>query len=284
MACDCSDPVAMDASPADLGIDMTAKDATPDINLLDAEPIPDAEVRLQNWILSMVNVGDATEHLLTRISIADENYGARTTICEDVALPSDAPSPNIISSLTFNNGKLFATGKGVAEGDTLYLVDPCECSATTVGGYGYEAVAGITSNGEQDMFGVSGAQDVVFEIDSESAMTTLLAALGQDWGTVGLTWSGPAVDTLWGINGTTDQLVELSQTDGAELSIRQLDYDFGSVGIEYHPGVDKIFACSNSGELLVVNPNTGVVEVGPDLGIPQCNNLAAPFGTVACIL
>lgn len=249
----------------------------------DAGPPP-----LQEWILSIDNEDDFMVHSLVRISIADANYGEVSVVCEDIALPETVPARNIISSLTFNNGRLYATGRGEEdgdlEGDALLLVDPCLCTATDLGRYAYSSVAGITSDGAQDMFGVSGADDVIFRIDPADARSTLLSALSSDWSTVGLTWSGAATDTLWGINGTADQLVEFNPEDGSELRLVDLDFEFGSVGIEYHPGVDTIFACSNPGELLVVNPDTGEVTIGPDLGIEDCNNLAAPFGAVECVL
>lgn len=268
----------VDVGRADTGADAMMSD----VPAVDAGPPP-----LQEWILSIDNEDDFNVHRLVRISIAAEDYGALTVICDDIALPSTVPAQNNISSLTFNNGQLYASGRGAdddLEGNALLLIEPCGCTATDIGRYAYTHVAGITSDGVQDMFGVSGRDDVVFRIDPMDAASTLLAELSSNWQTVGLTWSGPARNTLWGINGTADQLVELSPTNGSELRSIDLSIPFGSVGIEYHPGVDTIFACSNPGELLVVNPETGEVSVGPDLGLEDCNNLAAPFGAVECVL
>lgn len=244
---------------------------------------PDGAIELEKWILTLDNSDDNTGHRLARISIDDADYGTVTTVCEDVVLPNSVPSVNIISSLTFNDGKLYASGKGVADGDTMFLVDPCACTATVVGNYGYTLVAGITSNGAQDMFGISGAEDVIFDIAPATALGSLLSALGADWGTVGLTWSGDIRDSLWGINGTTNELVEFNPANGAQLGAVTMDFNFTSVGVEYHPGVDTIFACSGTGEILQVNSTTGAVTVGPDMGLGTCNNLAAPFGSVQCI-
>jgi hypothetical protein len=239
--------------------------------------------KLAPWILTLDNSDDATGHNLARISIAEADYGTVTFVCDEVTLPNSVPTTNIISSLTFNNGRLYASGKGTEDGDTMFLIDPCACTATVVGQYGYTLVAGITSNGVQDMFGISGGEDLVMTIAPATAMGTLLSALGADWGTVGLTWSGAQKDSLWGISGSTDELIEFSASDGTQLNSLVMDFDFTSVGVEYHPGVDTIYACSGSGELLEVNPATGAVKVGPDMGLGTCNNLAAPFGSVQCI-
>jgi len=48
-------------------------------------------------------------------------------------------------------------------------------------------------------------------------------------------------------------------------------------------GLTTLSACSNAGNLLEVDPATGTVTVGPDLVQPDCNNLAAPYGSVTCI-
>ena len=243
----------------------------------------DAPVRIGEWILSIDNREENVVHALIRISVAEADYGAVSTICEDIALPDSIPSPNILSSLTFNDNTLYATAQGVENGDTLLRVDPCECTATVVGGYGYTHVAGITSNVDADMFGLSGVESVLLEINPTSAMTRLIRALDVEWTTVGLT-AAPTEGMLWGISGATNELVLFNAADGAIVQTLDLSYNFGSVGMEYHPGVDKIFACSNTGELLVVDPETGNVDVGPVFAPDGCNNLAAPFGTVECIL
>ncbi len=282
--------VAIDAAIEDVGVD-TSVDASADVSVdapLDAEE--DTGPRLANWILSVANErqteGEPSyeNFRLLQINVAEENFGATTTICESIELPDSIPALNNISSLTFNDNKLYATARGEDFGDTLLLINPCTCEATRVGAYGYSRVAGITSNGAQDMFGISGAEDVALTMSPETAMAELLAELEDDWGTVGLTWTGPGRDSLWGIDGNADNLVELSAVDGSQGEPIPLDFNFGSVGMEYHPGQDVIYACSSDGHLLIVDPETGHVTVGPELGYAPCNNLAAPFGPVACII
>ncbi len=270
------------ACGSSLGPGTDAGDVAIDSGATDA-PQEDGSVPLEEWILRIDNSDDRTGHKLVRISVAEADYGTVSVVCEDVVLPDSVPADNIISSLTFNNGKLYASGRGVEDGDTLFLVDPCSCTASNVGAYGYSLVAGITSNGVQNMFGISGAQDLIFSISPATALGTLLGNLLEDWGTVGLTWSGSVRDSLWGISGTTDELYEFSALDGSQLNKISLNFDFTSVGVEYHPGLDTIYACSGTGELLVVDGSTGLVTVGPDMALGSCNNLAAPFGSVECV-
>ncbi len=267
------DTGVLDTGSMDTGL---ADTGSPDTNR------PDTTPPLQEWILSIDNDEDFTVHRLVRISIAEADYGAVTEICADVAYPDSLPESSNTSSLTFNRGLLMASTQGELHGDTMIMINPCECTATVVGQYGFTAMAGITSDSDQDMYGLSSGEEAFVSIDPTSAMATLLMELAEPWGTLGLTWTGDDSDTLWGIDGMRGRLVEFDSL-GNELSALDLGYDFGSVGVEYHPGVDTIFACSSSGELLVVDPATGNVDVGPDLGIPQCNNLAAPFGSVECI-
>jgi len=278
----CSPEVALqpDAGPA---FDASRDAEAPlDANLVDVAVIGPAPI--PNWLLTVENGGvDNEVHRLLRISVAPADYGATRVICPDITLPASVPASNIISSLTFNRGRLLASGRVTANGDSMFEIDPCTCTATLVGGYGFESVPGITSI-DAEMFGITTASDLVIGINPATAMGTRLGALPNDWGTAGLSWSGPIRNSLLGISGVDDTLVEFNARTGAVIGTPlTLDYDFGSVGMEFHPGLNRIFACSSEGMLLVVDATTGSVTVGPNIS-PTCNNLAAPFGTVDCIL
>lgn len=246
--------------------------------------IVDGGPELEPWLLTIENLSNDEVHRLAKISLLEESFGEKEEICADVLLPPELPKSNIISSLTFNGGKLYASGKGEDEGDTLLLVNPCTCRATVVGRYGYTYVPGITSTGAQDMFGITTTADLLLSIDPASGVATELAPLGSDYNTVGLSWAGSARNTLLAINGAADTIVEFDPTTGAQIGEPlPLDYDFGSVGAEYHPGFETLYACSNPGDLLMVDTVTGKVTVGPSLNQPGCNNLAAPYGQVECV-
>lgn len=252
-----------------------------DANLVDVAivvtPIP-------NYLLTVENSGVNNEvHRLLRIGVAPADYGMTREICPNIALPSTVDPSNIISSLTFNQGRLLATGKGTVNGDTMFEIDPCTCTATVIGAYGFDPVPGITSI-DTAMFGVTTTMDLVITINPMTAVSARLGALPNDWGTAGLSWSGPVRNSLLGISGSDDTLVEFNATTGAVIGAPlTLDHDFGSVGMEFHPGLSRLFACSTEGNLLEVDATSGHVTVGPSIG-PTCNNLAAPFGTVDCIL
>lgn len=239
------------------------------------------------WLLAIENSGtDSNKHRLLRIAVDEAEFGQTREICSDVTLPAGVPTSNIISSLTFNQGRLRATGRVIEQGDTMFEIDPCTCTASVIGAYGgtsgFGGIPGITSIGAA-MFGIDTVSDLVTRIDVNTARSTPLAPLPGDWGTAGLTWSGPQRNSLLAISGATDTLVEFDPATGTVRGTPlALDYDFGSVGMEYHPGQDRLYACSSTGHLLVVDAVNGHVTVGPLLFAP-CNNLAAPFGRVDCI-
>ena len=264
---DAEDPV--DASLVDTAVADAAEAGAPSI---------------PRWLLTVENSGvDNEVHRLLRVGVATSDYGMTREICANITLPTTVPASNIISSLTFNQGRLLASGRGVENGDTMFEIDPCTCTATVVGPYGYSSVPGITSIGV-DMFGITTAADLVIGINPMTAMGTSLGMLPGDWGTAGLSWSGPMRNSLLGISGADDTLVEFNPATGAVVGRpTTLDYDFGSVGMEYHPGMRTIYACSGEGNLLEVNAATGRVTVGPMISV-GCNNLAAPFGNVDCVL
>ena len=267
----------------DVGPVDASRDAeTPlDVNLADIGIAPAA---IPNWLLTVENGGvDNEVHRLLRVSVAPTDYGTTRVICADIALPASVNASNVITSLTFNQGRLLATGNGSANSDTMFEIDPCTCSATVVGAYGFDPVPGITSIDAQ-MFGVTTTADLVISINPLTAAGAPLGALPSDWGTAGLSWSGPIRNSLLGITSADDTLVEFNARTGEVIGAPlMLDYDFRSVGMEFHPGLNRLFACSNAGALLEVDTTTGHVTFGPTIS-SLCNNLAAPFGTVECIL
>lgn len=237
---------------------------------------------LPMWILAVEDRVDDT-HRLLRISVDPMDLGTITEICADITFPPAIGQDTNVTSLTFNKNVLYASVGKVTNGDTLVVVDPCTCEATEVGQYGYQAVNGITSNLAEDMRGVSGSQDVILDIDPMTAMSTVLNNLPGDWGSNGLSWSDAMTNYLYGIDATSDRLYTFDGTDGSLVTSVPLSMDFGSVGIEYHPDLGILFTCSTPGDLWSVDIPTGTVTVEADLNLQNCDNLAAPFGPVACI-
>ncbi len=234
------------------------------------------------WILAVEDRADDT-HRLLRISVDPMDLGAITEICADLTFPPSIGQQTNVTSLTFNKSVLYASVRKNTYGDTLVIVDPCTCTTTEVGEYGYTAVNGITSNVAEDMRGVSADQDVILDIDPMSAMSSVLNNLPGDWGSNGLSWSDPMTNYLYGIDAASDRLYTFDGTDGSLVTSVDLSMNFGSVGIEYHPDLATLFTCSNPGDLWSVDIPTGTVTVEADLNLENCDNLAAPFGPVACI-
>lgn len=243
---------------------------------------------LEKWLLTIDNKSKNKVHSLMRISVDAATLGEQTEICADLTLPSSVPASNVFSSLTFNKERLYASGVGESKSSSLFIIDPCKCTATEVGRYGFGGMGGITSRGEQ-MFGISTDQDVFVSVNPATGTATKLANLDSDWVTAGLSWSGPENNTLWAIGSimafgaSVSKAIEFDASGKPIGKPVALDYDFGSVGTEYHPGLHKLYACSDPGKLLEVNTKTGHVTVGPSMNQKGCNNLAAPYGHVKCV-
>jgi hypothetical protein len=206
-----------------------------------------------------------------------------TEICEDIEMPNSIGQNTNFTSLTFNKEDLFGSVRKNLIGDTLVHVDPCDCTATEIGQYGFSSVNGITSNVNEDMLGVAGSADDIIEIDPNDASSVFFSNLPGQWGNHGLTWSDPNLNVLYAIEANSDILYTFDADDGTEQDSVGLNMNFGSVGIEYHPGVDVLYTCSNPGDLWSVDINNGMVTVEAQIGLQNCDNLAAPFGPVACI-
>ncbi len=234
------------------------------------------------WLLTVEDRQDDT-HRLLRISVDPIDLGTVTEICADITFPPSIGQKTNVTSLTFNNDVLYASVQKNLVGDTLVVVDPCTCEATEVGQYGYAAVNGITSNVVEAMRGVSAAQDVLLDIDPMTAMANVLNNLPGDWGSTGLTWSEPMTNYLYAIDATSDKLYTFDGNDGSMVTSVSLTMDYTWVGIEYHPDLATLFTCSQPAELWTVDIPTGTVTVEADLGLEGCDNLAAPFGPVACV-
>jgi len=254
----------------------------------------DATPALENWLLSVGNgsAGAAgSTHALAQISIVPGELGSiHQIICPDLVFGGADVAQDVVSGLTFHEGVLYAvgaTGGGAASrpAASLYRIDPCACTATRLGDFGPELglVGSVASYGNQGLFGVASTNNAFFRIDPATGAGTLVKTLPFAYGASGLSWSGPVRDTLWGIESNTDSLYELNAQGDYVREPLVLDYDFQGLGMEFHPGAQTLFACSQN-RILVVNTTTGHIEVGPEFTWDSgCANLAAPYGSVSCI-
>jgi len=199
--------------------------------------------------------------------------GAEQTICN---FSSSMSYPSITFGI---NGNLY----GSRMGHLLDLIDPCTCETTHIGDIGYSSVAGITANGykEIQLYGISGASDVLLEIAiADAASNEVGEGLGVDFGYLGSTWSSD-INNLYSINADTDELYTVDINTGVATSIAPLDVNFGSVGIEWHPGDRELYSCTDS-HLYRVNTEDGTTTEIGDM-THGCNNLAAQWTAVPCI-
>ena len=227
----------------------------------DQEPLPPA------WLLSI----DNPSKMLQKVDIFT---GETEDLCQ-------LNTNNSYPSLTFSRANtLYASRSGQA----LDIIDPCTCEITPVGDYGvWTGVNGITADNGVDLRGIASTQDETIEIDTQDGMAGLIGALGINFGTTGATWTDE-FDGMWAINGNDDWLYQVDVETGMASQHVQLNYNFGTVGIEISAFNGVIYACSSAGDLLSVDPDTGMVEIIGDMGnAGSCTNLAAPFEPVGCI-
>lgn len=270
-----------DAAPTDAG---ALQDAPLALETDGAAPLP-------AWLLTVGNEDDGeggTRHALVELSLSAGALGTVShVLCDDLVFGGPDVPNDVVSALTFHDGVLYANGP--SGGPTsqpaaaLYRIDICRCTATRLGAFGTDItyVGAITSYPGRGIFGMAASNDSMFTIDPETGAGTVVSAVSIDVAASDLTWSGPTRDTLWFITSVTDTLFELDD-HGHVLSSLPLHYDFGGLGMAYHPGEDRLFACSN-GKILEIDTTTGDVEVGGDTGLSGCASLAAPFGNVDCV-
>lgn len=274
-----------DASSADGGGAVDDAYAVVDASRSDgAAPLP-------AWLLTVGNDDDGAggyTHALVELSLVPGELGTVShVLCPDIVFGGPDVPNDVVSALTFHDGVLYANGPsgGAASqpAAALYRIDICGCTATLLGAFGSDItyVGAITSYPGRGIFGMAASNDSMFTIDPESGAGTVVAPVTIDVAAADLTWSGPTRDTLWFITSVSDTLFELDE-HGTVLSSLPLHYDFGGLGMAYHPGEDRLFACSN-GKILEIDTETGDVDVGADTGLRGCASLAAPFGDVECV-
>ncbi|MFO0686742.1 MAG: hypothetical protein U0234_32065 [Sandaracinus sp.] len=274
-----SDAARVDVGPADdaaLVIDAASVDG--------AAPLP-------AWLLTVGNEDDGAggyTHRLVELSLVPGELGTVShVLCDNLVFGGPDVPNDVVSALTFHEGVLYSNGASGSDPSqpaaALYRIDICHCTATRVGDFGADItfVGAITSYPGRGIYGMAASDDSMFTIDPETGAGTVVSPVTIDVAAADLTWSGPRRDTLWFITSVSDTLFELDDR-GQVLTSLPLHYDFNGLGMAYHPGLDRLFACSN-GKILEIDTTTGDVEVGADTGLSGCASLAAPFGDVDCV-
>jgi hypothetical protein len=217
------------------------------------------------WLLSVDN--DAHQLLWIRTAT-----GQGVPVC-DLATEDRYPS------ITFSrDGRLFAFNNTL---DRLDEIDPCSCAITPIGDVGYaSSIVGITTDQGVGLFGVEKDADTLVTLNTVTGEATVIGGLGTDFGSSGATW----VDELGGmyaINSLDDSLYTVEPSNGVASHEAHLTANFTFVGIEYHPGEEVLYACTQS-TLYSIDTTTGIAWTVGTINSNSCNNLAAPYTFVEC--
>lgn len=239
------------------------------------------------WLLAIDEDAEpGTVDALIQVSVEPGSEGEVTVVCDDLELPADFPADTNFSSLTITGQGIFASARRETWGDTLVSIDPCSCTVSEVGAYGYELVSGLASTRWGRIYGVAATEDAIIEIDPLTANAEPWQTLDEDWGSHGLSWTDADQDLLYALNASSDRLHVLRGSDGSSVEVVNLSADFQAVGLEYHRGRDTLYACGLADDgagLYAIDTNTGAVElVAGSVFTSLCDNLAGPRGPLHC--
>jgi hypothetical protein len=174
---------------------------------------------------------------------------------------------------------LYASAMRETWGDTLMRIDPCLCTATEVGVYGFDLVSGLAADDGGVMLGIAANDDALIEIDPATANAAQRSGLSEDWVSNGLSVA-PFSGQLYAINAETDRLHLLRSADAITLESVELSQDFLAVGLEYHRERDVLYVCGvrdDGTSLFAVEPHTGEISlVAESVFTTTCDNLAGP--------
>jgi hypothetical protein len=221
---------------------------------------------------------------LVQIDVRPNHVGEVTVLCDDLALPPELPPDTNFTSLVWRDDRLYASASLATWGDTLVEIDACECSVSLVGSFGYTLVSGLAPGPAARLYGVAADVDMLIEIDPQADGAEPLAPLGGDWGSHGLSGTGPAGALLYALDAESDRLHRFDAADGSPLGDVAVSEDFTAVGLEYHVERELLFACGvgeRETDLATIDPDSGLVRiVAEGVFTSACDNLAA--GSIAC--
>ena len=218
------------------------------------------------WLLSIDNI----THQLFKVNVETA----------ETKLLCDLPSTDKYPSLTFSrSGLLYASNNTE---DRLDIINPCDCTITPVGPYGYTAnMVGITTDHATDLFGVDMLEDWLVHIDTATGLATPIGTLGISLVSSGATWSD-ALGAIYAINGLNGTLNLVDPETGVATHLADLTIPFNYVGIELHPSNDTIYTCTGP-NLYAVDTDTGYTKLIGPISPNECNNLAAPYTPIGCV-
>lgn len=226
---------------------------------------------------------------LVRVRLDPGHEGEREVLCPSLALPPELPADTNFTSLVVQGERLYASALLETWGDTLVEVDPCTCTASVVGSYGFTQVAGLAAADELDgLFGLAAEGDALLTIDAANANAEALVELAADWGSNALSpaRTDGAVE-LYALDASSDRLYTFRASDGLSMGSVPLSQPLLTAGLELHPEIERLYACGVEGRetaLYELTPDSGALRMIADgVFASACDNLAAPNGPIACI-
>lgn len=228
--------------------------------------------------LLTIDEDEGTIDALVEVSVAPGSEGQRTVLCADLELPPDFPPDTNFTSLAWADAQLYASAQRQTWGDTLVRIDPCNCTVTEVGAYGFELVSGLASTAAGALYGIAAEGDVLITIDPQTANAEPQTTLGEDWLSNALSAPAPGSERFYGLNAETDHLHAFATSDAQALELIELDTDFAAAGLEYHPTRARLYACGvrdQTTDLVAIDPETGAVStIAEAVFTTTCDNLA----------
>ncbi len=221
---------------------------------------------------------------LVQIDVRPNHVGEVSVLCDDLELPAELPPDTNFTSLVWRDDRLYASASQTTWGDTLVEIDACACSVTVVASFGYTLVSGLAPHPDALLYGLAADADLLISIDPQTNTFEPLTPLDGDWGSHGLSGTGPAGALLYALDADSDRLHRFDAADGSPLGDVAVSEDFAAVGLEYHVEREQLFACGvaeRETDLVTIDPDGGLVRiVAEGVFTSTCDNLAA--GVIAC--
>lgn len=218
------------------------------------------------WLVAVDDGG-----LASRLVRIDPATAATTEVCQ---LPSGR---NYTSLVLTRDGELLAYSEML---DTIQAIDPCSCAVGDVmGGLGVLHIGGGSGSLLHALVPGSGS---LYGLDVVQMSSQLIGPVDLGMSGSAIAWSDP-LDALYVLASDSDELYFLDPDSLTTVLIGSLGVDVGSAGLAYHHGLEELYGCAESGDLLRIDTSTATATAIGNLGYTGCDNLAAPWGPVACI-
>lgn len=217
------------------------------------------------WLLTVDDVGEAA-----RLMRIDVGSGQTSEVC------TLAPGVGFDSLAITRGGAIYGHDPTA---DLIRRIDPCTCSVTDL--MTSQGPMQLAADDDDGLFGLRTTTGELVAIDVASATLTPAGELGPGFTDGAIAWSDE-IDALYAVSGDNDRLYFVDPGGTVSL-IADLAIDVGGIGLDLHHGTDLLYMCASTAVLRWIDTTTGgVVEIAP-MNLGSCNDLAAPWGSVACV-